>query len=258
MGAQESPAAVGGGASLTPTAPAATAPAVCAPSAACQPGQTLRLTGKDFSAGQLVRFAGARSPADDRRARPLTLTATELEVRVPRAATTGPVDLVTDTGSSIRIVERLVVAPAGGDAVGALPTDLFPIRARHDLGQTPTNNFGGARGHKGQDMFAACGSPIVAARGGTVTKRAFQARAGNYVVITTDTGESHVYMHMAAPSPLTQGDDVVTGEAVGKVGDTGVAEGCHLHFELWTAPGWYTGGKAVDPLPRLKAWDAQS
>lgn len=165
---------------------------------------------------------------------------------------------MTDTGSSIRIVERLVVAPAGGDAVGALPTDLFPIRARHDLGQTPTNNFGGARGHKGQDMFAACGSPIVAARGGTVTKRAFQARAGNYVVITTDTGESHVYMHMAAPSPLTQGDDVVTGEAVGQVGDTGVAEGCHLHFELWTAPGWYLGGKAVDPLPRLKAWDAQS
>lgn len=230
---------------------------MCAPAAACQPGQTLRLTGQDFSAGQLVRFAGARSPADDRRARPLTLTATELEVRVPRTAASGPVDLVTDTGS-IRIVDRLVVTPISGDSVGAIATDVFPIRARHDLGQTATNNFGGGRGHKGQDMFAACGAPIVAARGGTVIKRASQARAGNYVVITTESGESHVYMHMAQPSPLTQGAAVATGETVGQVGDTGVADGCHLHFELWTAPGWYQGGKAVDPLPRLKAWDAQS
>lgn len=133
---------------------------------------------------------------------------------------------------------------------------VFPIRAKHDLGQTQVNNFGGGRGHKGQDMFAACGAPLVAARGGTVTKSTFQARAGNYVVITTATGESHVYMHLQAASPLRAGDKVSTGQAVGQVGDTGVASGCHLHFELWTAPGWMTGGKAVDPLPTLRLWDA--
>jgi murein DD-endopeptidase MepM/ murein hydrolase activator NlpD len=42
------------------------------------------------------------------------------------------------------------------------------------------------------------------------------------------------------------------------VGDTGRASGCHLHFEEWTAPGWYAGGKPFDPLPDLRAWDAQS
>jgi murein DD-endopeptidase MepM/ murein hydrolase activator NlpD len=41
------------------------------------------------------------------------------------------------------------------------------------------------------------------------------------------------------------------------VGDTGNAWGCHLHFELWTAPGWYAGGEPFDPLPRLQRWDAQ-
>lgn len=54
-------------------------------------------------------------------------------------------------------------------------------------------------------MFAACGAPLVAARGGTVTTSKFQPRAGNYVVITTAAGESHVYMHLQSPSPLQDG-----------------------------------------------------
>jgi murein DD-endopeptidase MepM/ murein hydrolase activator NlpD len=33
------------------------------------------------------------------------------------------------------------------------------------------------------------------------------------------------------------------------------ASACHLHFELWTAPGWYSGGQPIDPLPSLQAWD---
>jgi murein DD-endopeptidase MepM/ murein hydrolase activator NlpD len=36
------------------------------------------------------------------------------------------------------------------------------------------------------------------------------------------------------------------------VGQTGRASTCHLHFELWTAPGWYEGGEAVDPEQLLR------
>jgi len=133
---------------------------------------------------------------------------------------------------------------------------VFPIRGAHDLGQSPTNNFGGPRGHGGQDMFAKCGTPLVAVRPGKVLIERFQERAGNYVVVQDGTGQSYVYMHMRDKSLVPKGGLVEAGQPIGYVGETGRASGCHLHFELWTAPGFYLGGKAIDPLPELTRWDA--
>jgi murein DD-endopeptidase MepM/ murein hydrolase activator NlpD len=48
------------------------------------------------------------------------------------------------------------------------------------------------------------------------------------------------------------------GRRIASVGRTGRADGCHLHFELWTAPGWYRGGRAYDPLGKLRQWDGWS
>lgn len=132
---------------------------------------------------------------------------------------------------------------------------IFPIRGRHDLGQTATNNFGGGRGHQGQDMFARCGAPLVAARGGKVQQAGFQSRAGNYVVVQRSDGRSYTYMHMRRAPLVEMGDRVYTGQPIGEVGETGRATGCHLHFEMWSPPGWYEGGEPFDPLPELRDWD---
>jgi murein DD-endopeptidase MepM/ murein hydrolase activator NlpD len=150
--------------------------------------------------------------------------------------------------------------PVDPEAPGAFTflRHRFPVLGAHDFGEFAAS-FGGGRGHQGQDVFAACGTPIVAARGGTVKFKQYHSRAGHYLVIDgARTGTDFVYMHLREAALVEKGDKVKTGQPIGFVGDTGRASGCHLHFELWTAPGWYTGGSAFDPLPDLQAWDAQS
>lgn len=136
---------------------------------------------------------------------------------------------------------------------------VFPIRGRHNMGYSDTNNFGGDRNHKGQDMFAACGTRLAAARGGRVKFAGYHEAAGNYVVVDgAGTDIDYVYMHMLSPALVQTGQRVFTGQQIGEVGETGRASGCHLHFEMWSGPGWYDGGEAFDPLPYLRAWDAYS
>ncbi len=139
--------------------------------------------------------------------------------------------------------------------------NVFPIRGKHAFGGAG-GRFGAGRSghsHQGQDTFAKCGTRLVAARGGRVKYAGYQRNAGYYVVIDgAVTGNDYVYMHLAEPSPFRTGDRVYTGQRIGSVGDTGDAVGCHLHFELWSAPGWYSGGHPFDPLPALKAWDGWS
>ena len=156
------------------------------------------------------------------------------------------------------------VAAAGGDAARAssflLLRNRFPILGPHRFGDG-AGRFGAGRAghsHQGQDTFASCGTPLVAAHGGTVKFAGFQAAAGNYLVIATDEGADHVYMHLRDPALVADGAPVTTGQPIGFVGDTGDAVGCHLHFELWPAPGWQSGGAPIDPLPSLTAWDAAS
>ena len=170
-------------------------------------------------------------------------------------APTGP---QVDAGA----VTRLVLF---GDVTAGIATTeephstLFPIDGPHDLGRNEANRFGGGRGHLGQDMFADCGTPVRAAQGGRVVFVDNEGAAGNYLVIrAAETREEHVYMHLLHEPRLAVGDRVETGQRIASVGRTGRADGCHLHFELWTEPGWYKGGQAYDPLPKLRQWDGWS
>jgi murein DD-endopeptidase MepM/ murein hydrolase activator NlpD len=138
---------------------------------------------------------------------------------------------------------------------------IFPVRGAHDFGSAGAR-FGAPRSghtHQGQDVPADCGTPLVAARGGKVKYAGYQGAAGNYIVIDgMATGRDFVYMHLREPALLETGQRVRTGQRIGVVGETGDAVGCHLHFEMWSPPGWYTGGSPFDPLPYLKKWDRYS
>ncbi len=136
---------------------------------------------------------------------------------------------------------------------------IFPVRGNHTYG----DGIGAPRGdhtHQGQDISARCGTKLVAAQGGTVQVNSYQAGgAGYYVVIdTVSSGIDHVYMHLAYRPALTVGQIVMTGQPIGSVGNTGSSSGCHLHFEMWSDPGWYEGGSFMDPTPYMRAWDKYS
>jgi murein DD-endopeptidase MepM/ murein hydrolase activator NlpD len=144
----------------------------------------------------------------------------------------------------------------GDDRSVKLYPDKFPVRARHTYG----DGYGAPRSghsHQGQDLFAKCGKRVVAARGGRVQFSGYQAGgAGNYVVIDGKAdSRDYVYMHLKKRGPH-KGSRVHTGETIGRVGQTGNASGCHLHFEMWSRPGWYEGGHAMRTVTKkLKKWD---
>ncbi len=142
------------------------------------------------------------------------------------------------------------------DARFAFHRFRFPLDARHEYG----DGFGAGRGHEGQDVFAKCGSGLRAARGGRVQVNDTHPAAGNFLVIDgKGTKLDFIYAHLQQRSPLAERRRVRTGRLIGRVGDTGNASGCHLHFEVWSAPGWYEGGEALASVGSLlKTWDGWS
>ncbi|MEJ7797525.1 MAG: M23 family metallopeptidase [Solirubrobacteraceae bacterium] len=225
----------------------------------CPQGELLRVRGEGLQRADSVMFLGRRGSEDDKVARTDKRSRHRVIVRVPADATTGPVRIKSKGAATSLPSRRLRVVASAAALSAQLPPvvpageGVFPVRGKYDLG-TEINRFGGGRGHKGQDVFAACGTPIVSARSGTVSFAKFQERAGNYVVITADDGTSQAYMHMLAPAIVQRPQRVTAGQPIGQIGQTGRATGCHLHFELWTAPGWYQGGQPIDPLPELQRY----
>jgi murein DD-endopeptidase MepM/ murein hydrolase activator NlpD len=183
----------------------------------------------------------------------------------PNAEQLLPWNGVRDDGKSAKSGEYSFRIGGLGDT----PTDTgakfgyydhkFPVRGGHSYG----DGIGAPRAghtHQGQDVFAGCGTPLEAARGGKVQFNGYHSAAGYYVVIDgKKTGRDYAYMHLKGKSELSTGDRVRTGERIGEGGATGNATGCHLHFELWSAPGWYEGGHFLASVTRkLKKWDKWS
>jgi murein DD-endopeptidase MepM/ murein hydrolase activator NlpD len=132
---------------------------------------------------------------------------------------------------------------------------VFPVAGPHGT-RGAIGEFGaprsGGRTHEGFDIVAACGTPLVAVRGGRVLRAGYDpVLYGNYLTIHGE-GErrSYFYAHLSRPSPFNRGDRVFTGQRVGAVGKTGNARtvGCHLHFEIHVA------GRPIDPAPALRRW----
>jgi murein DD-endopeptidase MepM/ murein hydrolase activator NlpD len=174
------------------------------------------------------------------------------------------------SGGVVTAAQERSAGPRAAQADAAAPVSsgflllghAFPVQGPHTIGLEPMQRFGAARRghtHQGQDVLAPCGTPLVAVHGGTIREKAVESAAGNYVVLREDgSGVDYAYMHLRDPSLVARGARVATGQLLGYVGDTGDADGCHLHFEKWPAPGRLAGAGPVDPLADLQSWDRTS
>jgi murein DD-endopeptidase MepM/ murein hydrolase activator NlpD len=250
------PATAGGGTSVSEMSSPAPASASAAPATPAAPvtvseTQTVRLTRSQTKSVQRRAHVRADGALGTR-----TRTAIKRYQRQKQLRTTGRPNLQTLRAMKLKFAETIAAQMAAKQRTATpIAGYVFPIQGPWHYGDPGT--FFGDRGgaHQGIDLFASCGTPLVAASAGKVKTVGWDDRGGNYVVFTgTPSGEDQVFMHMKAPTPLKEGDAVSAGSPVGEVGDTGNAEGCHLHLEIWTAPGYYTGGKPRDPKPDVAAW----
>ena len=100
--------------------------------------------------------------------------------------------------------------------------------------------YGDRRFHSGVDLAGSEGTPIYAARSGTVTTATYNGTCGYYVTINHGDGYSSSYLHMTGYT-VKVGQKVSRGQVIGYMGSTGVSTGPHLHFSI------YYNGSTVNP-----------
>ncbi len=104
----------------------------------------------------------------------------------------------------------------------------------------------GVRGHEGQDMAGAYGSPIYATADGVVTHAGWQSGYGRLVKIRHAYGFETRYAHLAQVR-VELGQKVSRGDRIGDMGNSGRSTGTHLHYEV------RIGGSPKNPMTFIKA-----
>jgi murein DD-endopeptidase MepM/ murein hydrolase activator NlpD len=175
--------------------------------------------------------------------------------KAAHAAMGGPfIPLKVDAGGSPfeQAVARLQEALKSAEKLRAL-VPYVPLRkplpgadVTSSFGSRVDPFFGRAAMHSGIDFREEYGAPIRATAAGKVISAGQNGGYGNMVEIDHGNGITTRYAHMSAVS-VSEGDAVVAGSIVGKLGSTGRSTGPHLHYEV------RIDDEAVDPMRFLRA-----
>jgi murein DD-endopeptidase MepM/ murein hydrolase activator NlpD len=129
--------------------------------------------------------------------------------------------------------QRLAATPS------IMPTQGWLTSAFSSMREHPILHI--ARPHEGIDVTAPMGSPIEAPAAGVVTDASWESGYGNTVTIDHGYGITTKFAH-ASKLLVKTGQRVQRGQRIALVGNTGLATGPHLHYEV------HVNGRPVDPL----------
>lgn len=180
------------------------------------------------------------SEADDGRAPSLPGTdlATHAAGATPSATPPGPMPVATPSVAAYP-------APVGA-------THIFPVAGGAQTSDDWGTDRAGGTPHRGIDLFAVAGSPVVAVSDGTLFRVGWNSVGGWRLWLRDTWGNEFYYAHLASYAPgMKDGAQVRAGAVLGIVGNSGDATTSppHLHFEVHPH-----GGDPVPPLPFVSIW----
>jgi murein DD-endopeptidase MepM/ murein hydrolase activator NlpD len=160
-------------------------------------------------------------------------------------------DIIIISRAPAASASRAALAPRAGAATSANIPSIWPVIGPLRSGVGSRHNpFGGAgiEFHKGQDIAAPTGTPIVAAADGVVVIARWVRGYGNGIYIDHGNGIQTRYGHLSRID-VVEGQPIKKGQHLGLVGSTGRSTGPHLHYEV------RINGEPTSPLLYLPALD---
>ncbi len=186
-----------------------------------------------------VQAAGIGGPAvSDIEGEPGSAMRRSAEIRVDLNALIRRADLLAssfkEAADSLAVHSaRLAATPS------IMPTQGWLSSAFSSMRSHPILHI--ARPHEGIDVTAPMGTPIEAPAAGVVRDAGWEAGYGNTIVIDHGFGTVTKFAH-ASKIMVREGQRVSRGQRIALVGNTGLATGPHLHYEV------HVNGRPVDPL----------
>ena len=178
-------------------------------------------------------------------------------------APTGIIDLLTALAlgvipgrviTSVPTTSTSVPPTTTPPALPAMKVAVFPVLGPCWFGDTWLAPRSGGRQHQGVDIIAKSGTPLYAVNSGRISRQSFDrvgSLGGNTITLTAADGTYFFYAHLSTfADGIGVGSEVVAGQVIGYVGNTGRSSTPHLHFEYHPY-----GGAAVNPYAAVKAID---
>lgn len=119
------------------------------------------------------------------------------------------------------------------------PVPGYPVISPFGLRQLPWEDAG--RLHKGVDIAAPMGAPVLAAADGVIARIGTDPGYGRFIEMAHRGGMGTLYGHLSA-FEARPGMAVRMGQPIGRIGSTGSSTGAHLHFEVHDPD-----GRALNP-----------